>query len=57
MRRSLGACTEHGLFAPDTVVATIFEINAQFFGGAMSKINRDKCLEIWGFKTYLEINA
>ena len=23
----------------------------------MSKINRDKCLEIWGSKTYLEINA
>ena len=39
------------------LVAIIFSINAWFSGGAKSKINRDKCLKIWGSKIYLEINA
>ena len=39
------------------VIAIIFSINAKFFGKYLSKINRDKCLKIWGSKIYLVINA
>lgn len=39
------------------LVAIIFSINAWFSGGAISKINRDKCLKFWGSKIYLAINA
>ena len=38
-------------------VAIIFSMNAKFFGKYLSKINRDKCLKIWGSKIYLVINA
>ena len=34
----------HPWLAPGELVAIIFSINAECSGGAISKINRDKCL-------------
>ena len=42
-------------FALGEFVAINFSINAKFFGKHLSKINRDKCLKIWGSKMYLAI--
>ena len=47
----------HPELALGTVVAIYFSINAKFSGKYLSKINRDKCLKIWGSKIYLVINA